>query len=175
VVCCGLFERDHGKIYSAHAVAFPDGRLESQRKAILTRAERTVLRPQRRRRLFVWDGVRFALLVCADNALPDCAAHLRRLDLGLLLHPCAGRFTGNKLPTRKDDRIILRRARDLARELGVAYAVANPVGFSGEDWYAGNSWIMNRRGRLLAHAPSAPSKQRTRDRLAVAPIGKENE
>jgi len=80
------------------------------------------------------------------------------LDISLLLHPCAGRILVSEGPEQSE----VRRAQDelfeigsrLAATTGMTYAVANPIGFSGEDYYPGNSWIVRPDG-AFARSPDA--------------------
>jgi predicted amidohydrolase len=169
-----MFERDGNDIYNTHLVAFPDERLEGQRKGALTPKESAVLRPEKERIAFQWKDIRFSILVCADNALPDWRDQIRRLDLRLLLHPSAGSLPATDGPAeeslRREESPCLDRARQVARELNLTYVVSNPIGFSGEDYYPGNSWIINSRGETLVHLPATARVERMKDVLAAAPL-----
>lgn len=173
VVCCGMFERAAGRVFNTHAVAFPDGRLEGQRKGVASPAERGILALEPVRRAFSWRGVRFGILVCADNALPAAEREFARLGISLLLHPCAGRILRVGTEAERD----LRREADgafqsglrMAKRLGLHYAAANPIGFSGEDFYPGNSWIILSRGTSF-RMPATANPSAMRSSVIVKPL-----
>ena len=178
VVCCGMFEREGDLIFNTHVVAFPDGRLDRQRKGITEGIESVVISLDRTRRVFEWNGLRFGILICADSALQDHPEQFSALQVTLLLHPCAGRI----LSIGPDAQAALQKEADagfqtgctLAQTLDVTYAAANPIGFSGEDYYPGNSWIVRpdgRHARLIA--TSLPGEMLPS--LAVAPALKRSD
>jgi predicted amidohydrolase len=166
VVCCGTIERDQGRFYNTHLVAFPDGRLERQRKGELNQLEQTVFSAEARRCAFEWNGLRFGILVCADLALRNCAEEFRALGVRLVLNPSAGRL--DETSGDADHMLPVKHGQELARKLNIAYAVANPVGFSGEDFYPGNSWIMNNKGEPLVHLPAITNPKQMKDSVGVA-------
>jgi predicted amidohydrolase len=161
VICTGMLEREGDASYNTHVVAFPDGRLEKQRKGCSSPNEEYVLCFETRRNVFCWKGVRFGIMVCADNALPDHEEQFKRLGISLLLHPSAGRVGDFPFPSEeeleRESRETIRQACCLAERLNVCYAVANPTGFSGEDHYPGNSWIVDPTEGVLVHLPAAVS------------------
>lgn len=150
-VCCGMFEREGDRIYNTHVVALPDGQIGGQRKGIPSAAERGVISLDPMRRTFQWANQTFGILVCADNGLVDAEEQFAAMDISLLLHPSAGRIlrTGAtaqaELTAQADAGFAAGLA--MARRLDLHYAVANPIGFSGEDFYPGNSWILHPDGQ----------------------------
>jgi len=71
VIMAGTFELCEDKVYNAHLIAYPDGRLLAERKAALTDGElRAGLTAGDRTRLvFDIKGVKCAILICADGGL----------------------------------------------------------------------------------------------------------
>lgn len=167
-VCCGTFERCAGKIYNTQLVAFPDGRLEGQRKGAPSPPEKSVIACQAKRQCFEWNGVRFAILICHDLTLPDFRKQLDKLKIDLLLHPSAGKICGTASEERLLAQSALERGQALACKLGVAYAVANPIGFSGEDYYPGNSWLINSQGRIRVRLPATTALGQMKDAVGIA-------
>lgn len=159
VVCGGMFEREGSEFFNTHVVAFPDGRIEKQRKGVSSSSEEGIITMAPIRRVFEWSGCRFGILVCADNALVDATQQLAALDISLLLHPCAGRILHSGLEaqaaTREEADAAFAAGTALAKKLGMVYAAANPIGFSGEDYYPGNSWIIDPAGPHLRTAATA--------------------
>jgi len=153
VVCCGMFEREADRFFNTQVVAFPDGRIDRQRKGMTACAESGVIALDPVRRVFEWAGTRFGILICADNALADASEQFAALDVALVLHPCAGRIlhTGaaaqSATATEADGAFEI--GLQTSRRLGVTYATANQIGFNGEDYYPGNSWIIHPNGAHL--------------------------
>jgi|ERR1051325_2694710 predicted amidohydrolase len=169
VICCGTIERARGRFYNTHLVAFPDGRLERQRKGELNELEQTIFSAEPPRQAFHWKGIRFGILVCADLAMTSYRGEFRKLGIGLVCNPSAGRIDGDTAEI--DPMVPVRSGQRLARKLNAACAVANPCGFSGEDYYPGNSWIMDRQGKTLALLPTITNPNKMRDSIAVATVG----
>lgn len=166
VVCGGMFEREGSAFFNTHIVAFPDGRIEKQRKGVSSCSEGGIIMMDPIRRVFEWSGCRFGILICADNALIDAAQQLAALDISLLLHPCAGRILHSGLEaqaaTREEADAAYTAGTALAKKLDVIYASANPIGFSGEDYYPGNSWIIDPAGPHVRMAATAiPSEMKS--------------
>jgi len=150
VVCGGMFEREGEDFFNSHVVAYPDGRIDVQRKGLSSPAETGVITLERGRRVFEWADVRFGILICADSALEDAGDQIAALGISLLLHPCAGRilFTGPeaKAATQAEADTAFDLGLRSAAQWDVAYAAANLIGFSGEDFYPGNSWVIRPDG-----------------------------
>jgi len=162
-VCGGMFEREGNLFFNTQVVAFPDGRIERQRKGVSNGSERGLIALEPIRRVFEWSGCRFGILVCADNGLIDAAQQFAALDISLLLHPCAGRILSSgveaQAATQEEADVAYGEGMSLAKRLGVIYATANPIGFSGEDFYPGNSWIIDPAGsQLRLPATALPSE-----------------
>lgn len=173
VVCCGMFEIAEGRYFNTHAVAFPDGRLEGQRKGLLSPAESWLDRDESRC-VFEWQGHRFGILVCADSALPGYRSGYREGGVSLILHPSAGRIL--RVGREADEELqreawrSLEFAQAFSREMNAAYAVANPIGFNGTEYYPGNSWIIGPQSGVLARLPASAIPERMHPSVAVAPL-----
>jgi len=150
VAICGMFEREGKEIYNTQIVAFPDGRIESQRKGVAASAESDVICLEQKRKVFEWKDVRFGIAICADNALPGLKEQISALDASLLFHPCAGRLleAGSVFQPALDvaNEASFKIGQKVAKEMNVTYCVANTIGFSNEDYYPGNSWIISPDG-----------------------------
>jgi len=96
VVLAGTLEGDGETIYNSHLIAEPSGRLRVQRKHSLTEGElRAGLTPGSRiREVFTINGVRCAILICADSGIDGMPAELRRLAVEVRFVPTGG---GGKL------------------------------------------------------------------------------
>lgn len=113
----GMFERDGDAFYNTHVVIGPDGLLGTQRKNCLTAGElqRGVCCGPRERTVFTFNGVRTAILICADTAIPQRYELLREHKVDYTFIPTGG---GGKF---KD----FLHEQDLATEEGIARHVAN--------------------------------------------------
>jgi len=150
VICCGMLERAGEMFFNTQLVAYPDRRLEYQRKGSADEPEASAIQLEPQRRTFVWKERRFGILICADNNMDDWATQYSGTELDLLLHPCAGRIpaTGRAFEqsTREEATIAFEAGRKLAMEMEMSYAAANLIGFSGEDYYPGNSFFFQADG-----------------------------
>lgn len=171
-VCGGMFERERDLFFNTQVVAFPDGRIEKQRKGVSACSEMGIIALDPIRRVFEWSGCRFGILVCADNALIDAAQQFAALDISLLLHPCAGRIVSSgveaQAATREEADVAYGVGLSLAEKLDVIYAAANPIGFSGEDFYPGNSWIIDPAGPGLRSPATALPSEMTSSLISYA-------
>jgi len=152
-VCCGMFEREGPHFYNTLVVASPDGKIDGQRKGVLAGGEVEILTAEPHRKGFDCCGFRFGALVCADSALKDYDEQFAELDVSLVLHSSAGRVIQQTPPCADKERKLsddaFQNGQRLARSLDVSYAVANPIGFSLEDEYPGNSWIIRPDGKCV--------------------------
>ncbi|MCS7266655.1 MAG: nitrilase-related carbon-nitrogen hydrolase [Geminicoccaceae bacterium] len=127
LVClAGSFPAREGAGYRNRAVLrLPDGRTLYQDKLALTPDERDpaawMLEPGEELRVFRWNGIRIAVLVCLDVEQPDLAARLARDPPDLVLVPTdTARLSGYHR--------VVACARARAVELCCAVAVAGGVG-----------------------------------------------
>ena len=92
IVMAGMFEKDKDAIYNTHIVAFPDGRLIHQRKHNITDIEANagLTRGPRQRTLFEINGVRCAVMICADAGIEGLSEDLKRDGVELRFSPCGG-------------------------------------------------------------------------------------
>ena len=91
-VLMGFFENDVGSIFNSMLIARPDGSLRTARKHVLTDSELFAgLTPGRREREVVEiNGVRCALIICADSGMEGLSEDLRRQGGDYRLCPTGG-------------------------------------------------------------------------------------
>jgi len=176
VICAGMFERDGERVFNSHLVAYPDGCVARQRKGVSACREPGLIAVEPRRERFEWKGVAFGILVCADGALPDYSEQFAKLGIDLLLHPSAG-YTPETGPTqdarlREEALGLWENARRLARQMGVTYAVSNLVGFNGEHFYPGNSWIAYPDREEMALIPPTALEAEMREQILYADLSR---
>lgn len=170
-VAVGTVERAADGCRVAEWVFLPDGRRVDQYKYNLTPAElkNHIVRGPRRREVFVYRGLRFAILICADNGIEGIDDDLRRDGVQVLCAPCAG--GGDRAWMRtpeqlRDPAVFKEYAGRLARVCFVGNALdrnirndfaviaVNLVGDDGiADFHPGHSSISDHDGRLAALLP----------------------
>lgn len=95
-ILAGFFERDGNAIYNSHLVARPDGTRAVERKHALTPSELqaglTAGRPERT--VFTFNGVRTAIIICADGGIKGLHQRLRAQGVDYRFCPTGG---GGKL------------------------------------------------------------------------------
>ncbi len=169
-ILAGTFERDGDAIYNSHVVAGPSGQLWVQRKHKLTEGEqRAGLRPgPRERTLFELNGVRCAVLICADTGIEGLSDELRQRQVDLRFIPTGG---GGKLSdtlgqadlaspdgrTRYEEnrpRVCIATAFDPQQaEWGSAFVSSNALGPAGaQTCHQGHCIIVDAQGVLRAQA-----------------------
>lgn len=91
-ILAGFFEQDGDKVYNSHLIAKPDGERLVQRKHGLNQRERDAgLAIGGRERLVIeFNGIRCAVLICADSGVPGMAEHLDELGVEYILTGTAG-------------------------------------------------------------------------------------
>lgn len=95
-ILAGFFERDGDAVYNSHLVARPDGTRAVQRKHMLTPSERHAgLTPgPAARTVFKFNGVRTAIIICADGGIKGLHNRLRAQGVVYRFCPTGG---GGKL------------------------------------------------------------------------------
>ena len=113
----GMFEREGDSFYNTHVAVAPAGLLGAQRKHCLAPvdADAGISAGQRARTVFTFNGVRCAILICADTAIRDRYQLMREHDVHYTFIPTGG---GGKI----GDYI---READLANEAELAKHTAN--------------------------------------------------
>lgn len=92
VIAAGTIERGEDALHVSHFIVFPDGNIIIQRKHSLTPKEKNaeIVPGPEDRTLFEVDGVKCALLICADTGIKDINNKLVRQGVQLVLAPTAG-------------------------------------------------------------------------------------
>lgn len=170
-IAVGTLEREAAGCRVAQWVFLPDGRSLSQHKHRLTAAECAagILRGERERRLFVLDGLTFAVLICADNHIEGVDEELRAAGVDILCAPCAGggkREWMRRPEELRDPEVFRAYAECLARVCFIGGGLdrnlrnnfgviaVNLVGDDGIDsFHPGHSSISDCDGRLEALLP----------------------
>lgn len=167
----GTLDRSDEGVHVAQWIFLPDGRKYVQYKHNLTDTEvgTGVLRGPRERTLFDFEGLRFAVLICADNGIENIDSELQRAGVQVLLSPCAGggRREWIRRPEELRDPEVFRAyaecltrvcfvGNSLDRNLRGNFAMM-AVNLCGDDgigsYHPGHSSISDHDGRLGALLP----------------------
>jgi predicted amidohydrolase len=91
-VLIGFFENDAGSIFNSMLIARPDGSLRAARKHVLTASElfAEITPGHREREVFEINGVRCALIICADGGIEGLSEDLQRQGVDYRLCPTGG-------------------------------------------------------------------------------------
>lgn len=188
VVMVGFFEADEGRFHNSCLVAWPDGRLEVERKYNLTPSELAAgLTPGvRERQPFVINGVKCAIVICSDGGIDGLYPMLREQGFDYRLCPTAGggaladMLHENDMDTQEGRAVYEReRARvfnpdailDLSENHGLGFAAANALGPVGKrTCHMGHCMIVDNRGVLRAQIPGTPVLEHQQDTMAHAMV-----
>lgn len=190
VIVTGFYERDNdGAIYNTALVTFPDGRRVLQRKHHIVNHElknTAVKSGPRHREVFTVDGLRFAILICADDGIPDIWDDLTNVDAVLAPTAGLGRAAGwalrqADLANPQSHALFVERqasvcypAEAIKRALKYrrAYVACNQAGWVEVTGYyqPGHSLIIDRTGELAALVPGCVVVEQLRPRLAIGSI-----
>lgn len=91
-IIAGFFERDGDQIYNCALVARPDGPFAVQRKHVLNDGERRAgfVQGPAERTVFELNGVRTAIVICADSAIKNLHETLKVQGVEYRFHPTGG-------------------------------------------------------------------------------------
>ena len=186
IVMAGIAELDRGALYNTHLIAFPDGRMIAQRKHNLTDIEKAAgMTPgERRRQVFEINGVRCALMICADNGIDGLPDDLRRDGVELRFLPCgAGGDAAKMLHAADMDSPAARAAYAENRthvcmpgpfdesfaKWGSAFVSCNAVGPMGANTcHQGHCMIVDRHGILRAQCTGTNVREFMHEQLINA-------
>ncbi len=186
VIVAGFWEADGDVYYNACLVAWPDGRLEVERKHALTPPEEEagVTPGQRARKPFVIQDVKCAIIICSDAGIDGLYPTLRDEGFDYRLCPTAGGGGLGDMLHESDlntpeGRAVYRRERarvysaepihDLTENRGIGFASANALGPVGKrTCHMGHCMIVDNNGMLRAQIPGTPVLEHQQDQLAHA-------
>ncbi len=186
VVLAGMFERDNDAVYNSHLIAEPSGRLRVQRKHNLTEGERRArLTPgPRTLEVFSINGIRCAVLICADSGLDGMPAECRRLGVRVRFLPTGGGGKLDEMLCQRDlatpegrgkyeqnrPRVFLPDAFDPKfAEWGSALVTANALGPAGAaTCHQGHCVIVDNMGVLRAQAVGTIVREHMHEQLINA-------
>ncbi len=183
-IMAGFLERDGDALYNSHVVACPDGILAAQRKHSITpgEIEGGISPGPRERTVFTFNGVRTAVVICADTGIVGLADDLRAQGVEYCFIPTAGggqyadylheadldtedgrrRYIENR-PRVHNTQAILTEAN-----LG-PFASANAMGYDG--YYAchqGHCMIIDRNLVMRAQIPGTIVLEHLQDQMIHA-------
>lgn len=187
VLVVGFFEREGASLYNSAAAFHPNGRRDLQRKHAMGGFElqvKTIAPGPRERRLFEVQGLKCAILICADNGIPGIQAELAKNGCDLIIAPTAGlgdakhAFRQHELsdPVRREEYIrrsdtvcSLSQAAARNLELNVGLACCNQMGFDEASgfFHCGHSGVIDRTGETTALIPGRFCADHLRPDVAV--------
>jgi len=188
-IVTGFYEKRGESLYNSAAVFFPDGRRVVQRKHNVVAPEKAIApitAAERDRVIFEIDGVKCALLICADAGIPGIFDELSLAGCDVVLLICAG--AGDESfgmhqaeladPARRKSyaesiaRCLDPAAIEQCLRLDMAQVACNQAGWSPATGYfhPGGSSIINRTGEVTAVIPSNIVFELLRPELAVGVI-----
>jgi predicted amidohydrolase len=169
VIVAGFFEREADKVYNAVGAFFPDGRRVVQRKHNVTPKEKDmgVSAGPRERTLFEVDGLKFAMLICADTGVEGLQDELAKAGCDAVLVPTAGLGDAAKGYHQADlaDAAVRERFTKDSESVGfptgavkavlernMALVACNQKGYDAELGYfhCGHSMVVDRTGDVTA-------------------------
>ena len=173
-IATGFIERRGELCHSAHFIARPRGApIVIRKRSVDERDQRIGLTAAEGQNPDIdIAGALASMAICSDgNEAFFASCHSRGVQI--ILHPSGGAC--EKSVHRDDAQAVhvdatevehcqscLEAAQRTAKRLGVAYCVANPIGFDGERGYPGNSFIIAPSGDVLVHLkPTAIIEQMT--------------
>ncbi|MFZ4775057.1 MAG: carbon-nitrogen hydrolase family protein [Terrimicrobiaceae bacterium] len=189
VIAAGFIERNGDAIHISHGAFFPDGQLFLQRKARTGTVEPQISNFQfgpDERIVFEIDGVRCAIVICADTGILDWRNSLVAQGVHLLLLPTAGcgpRHLGwqegdlddpGVLETYVERASLVVFSKDAildCRRHRMAMASCNQMADNGRDYFhPGHSTIVDSTGELVGLIPGSFIFEHLRPRVVVGEI-----
>jgi predicted amidohydrolase len=185
-VLAGFIEMEDGAYYNTHVVARPDGSLGSQRKHNMTPIELKggLSAGPRERTVFEFNGVRTALIICADSGMDGLYDMLEELRIDFRCHPCAGgdHIHDKPIPYLHHEELFTAEGEALAAEYRnyvclhdafvkegrrpLAFAAANALGFDGKKMHhMGHCLIADTFGTLRAQIPGTLIMEHQQDQM----------
>lgn len=166
VICAGFATVAGDKFNIVQAVVRPGAGILYQRKSTRASTEPEFLMawPDYGRVVFAVDGVNIAMKICSEGSSTKVAEAIRACGAGIVLYPSAGCIKASEVigddadpalvaEARKEFETGLARSAELVHSSGIPHLIANPVGFDGETWWPGNSFIIDGEGVVRGVLP----------------------
>ena len=191
-ILAGFLERDGDCIYNSHAVAQADGTLGVQRKHAITPPEIAagISAGPRARTIFTFNGVRTAVIICADGGIEGLSADLSAQEVDYRFCPTAGGGIINDKPipyfheaeltdpekhalyTQYRGYVFLPQAILSAEDCPVSgFASANAMGFDGRNiTHMGHCLIVDNHRILRAQLPGTLILEHLQDAMVHAEL-----
>lgn len=183
IILAGMFEKDHDKTYNSMAIAWPDGRLQAARKHVLTKSELNAgLTPGPKELTIIEvNGVRCAIVICADCAIENLHEDLRKRHADYRLCPTGGGgsihdiITEQDLQTQKGRDHYNRTRPKVFRPEAImpesdcpftGFASANALGAIGNtNFHQGHCMIVDNHRVMRAQIPGTTIREHAQDQL----------
>ena len=188
-IVAGLYERREGTLHNTSVAFLPGGRRVVQRKHLVMDPEKKaapVVPGPRERAVFEIDGVRCAILICADAGIPGIFEEIARAgcDLAVLITAGGGstsmalRQADLARPEVRADyaakaaQCLSKEAIEQAIRLDLAQAACNQMGWVDATGYyhGGGSSIIDRTGEVTAVIPYRMILEHLGPQLAVGRV-----
>jgi len=189
VIVAGFLEQDREGIRNTQGVFYPDGRVILQHKTRPAAVEGGIsgfVPGDGKQIVFEVEGLRCAIVICADTGIPDLYPNLAHDGVQLILIPTAGcgpRHLGYTEASLEDDLVFQRYLVDAesvvfsrdgisnCRAYRLAMASCNHMADNGVDYFhPGHSMIVGASGELAALIPGSFVFEHLRPRLAIGSI-----
>ncbi|OPZ86353.1 MAG: (R)-stereoselective amidase [bacterium ADurb.Bin429] len=190
-ILAGFIEQQDGAYYNSHVVARPDGTLGSQRKHNMTPIELKggLSAGPRERTVFEFNGIRTAIIICADSGMDGLYDMLDELDIEFRFCPTAGgdHINNKPIPYIRHEELFTEEGRALTAEYRgyvclpnaftsderrpLAFAAANALGFDGKKMHhMGHCIIADTFGTLRAQIPGTLVIEHQQDQMVHAVV-----
>lgn len=191
-ILAGFLERDGDCIYNSHAVARPDGTLGVQRKHNITPPEIAggISAGPRERTVFEFNGVRTALVICADGGIEGLCDDLAKQGIEYRFCPTAGGgiINGEPIPyisevemSAPEKRAVYEQYRSFVflpkallgeEECPLSgFASANAMGYDGRGiTHMGHCLIVDNHRVLRAQVPGTSILEHHQDQMVHAQL-----
>jgi predicted amidohydrolase len=140
-ILAGFIEKDGDKLYNSHLVTRPDGSMAVERKHKITDCEITggLSSGKAERTVFEFNGVKCAIIICADGGIEDLYTALAKQGVEYRLCPTAGGniINGKPIPYIHEDELDSEEKQALAAEyrqkvcVNDAIMSEDPIPFTG--------------------------------------------
>jgi predicted amidohydrolase len=163
ITICPGFVAPEGELFNlVQAIIRPHEAILFQRKATRYGGEPEFLTawPDATRQCFEVEGVRVAVVICSEWGAAPVEASLTKAAPQILLHSSAGKLQRHELVAEdaaeatieafheEQRKVVEIAATDVAHR-GIPKLAANPIGFDGEEWWPGNSYVIDGNGSIL--------------------------